>query len=294
VKKILYLLIAIGIFAAGSRSASAQPAPDDPVLGNWRGTLKSAGTPQGSESPFVLSIVRKGDGYGGSMSGLSGTSELPLARVVVTGTRVRVESVADSKIGQVSLSGELTAERNTMKGAGTLAVGAQRFDVAFDLTRRARTDVIQPTVEQRIDYFTGRWTFEYLGGEFPPLSQGGRSGTVTFTRLGASSFASGRVEGDVEGKKFQETISVGFDPATSTVVYTERRQDGVELVSLGNWQSPLAITFLTAPVQSGGRTYQLRRTMSVLSDSAFNVTEEFSVDGGPFRRLGNARYTKAQ
>jgi hypothetical protein len=34
--------------------------------------------------------------------------------------------------------------------------------------------------------------------------------------------------------------------------------------------------------------------MSVLSDSAFNVTEEFSVDGGPFRRLGNARYTKAQ
>lgn len=262
------------------------------MLGNWRGTLKSAGTAQGSESPFVLSIVKKGEGYGGSMSGLSGTSEIPLASVAVDGTRVRVESLADSKLGQVSLTGELTAERNTMKGGGTLAVGAQRFDVSFDLTRRARIDVVQPTVEQRIEYFTGRWTFEYLGGEFPPLSQGGRTGTVTFTRMGSSTFATGRLEGDVEGRKYQETISLGFDPATSTVVYTERRQDGVELVSLGNWQSPLAITLLTAPLQSGGKTYQLRRMLSVLSETAFNVTEEFSVDGGAFRRLGTARYTK--
>jgi len=282
-------LTAFGGWAAAQQP---QPQPDDPVLGNWRGTLKSVGSAQGSESPFVLSIVRKGDGYGGSMSGLSGTSELPMKSVVVTGTHVNVESVADSRLGQVSLTGELTAERNTLKGAGTLAVGAQRFDVTFDLTRRARTDVVQPTIAQRIEYFTGRWTFEYLGGEYPPLSQGERSGTVTFTRVGSSNFETGRVDGDVAGKKYQETVSVGFDPAANMVVYTERRQDGTELVSLGNWQSPLAITFLTAPLQSGGKTYQLRRMMSVLSETAFNVTEEFSIDGGPFRRLGSARYTR--
>ena len=279
-------------FAMLAGTVAAQQPAADPVLGNWRGTLKSAGSAQGSESPLVLSIVRKDDGYGGSMSGLSGTSDLPLKSVVVTGTRVKVESVADSKLGQVSLTGDLTAERNTLKGAGTLAVGAQHFDVAFDLTRRARTDVVQPTVEQRLDYFTGRWTFDYLGGEFPPLSLGGRSGTVTFTRAGSSHFATGRVDGDLVGKKYQETLSVGFDPATNMVVYTERRQDGTELVSLGNWTSPLAIQFQTSPIQANGRSYQLRRLLSVLSELAFDVTEEFSVDAGPFRRIGTAHYTK--
>ena len=38
--------------------------------------------------------------------------------------------------------------------------------------------------------------------------------------------------------------------------------------------------------------YQLRRVLSVTSDTAFDVTEEFSVDGSAFRRLGNAHYTK--
>jgi hypothetical protein len=63
-------------------------------------------------------------------------------------------------------------------------------------------------------------------------------------------------------------------------------------VSLGNWRSPIAISFLTSPMPANGKTYQLRRLLSVTSESAFEVTEEFSVDGGPFRRLGNAHYTK--
>jgi hypothetical protein len=32
--------------------------------------------------------------------------------------------------------------------------------------------------------------------------------------------------------------------------------------------------------------------MSVMSTTAFDVTEEFSIDGGPFKRLGNGHYTK--
>ena len=275
------------LLAAFAGSTAAQQ--DDPVQGNWRGTLKSS---QGTESPFVLTIVKKGDGYGGSMSGLGGTSEIPLKSVTVADGRVKVESADDSKLGRVSLTGDLVPVKNTMKGTGTLAVGAQHFDVSFDLVRRARQDVVQPRVEQRIDYFLGRGAFEYTGGEFPPLSAGGRGGAVTFSRLGASNFVAGRVDGDLLGKKYQETLSIGFDPATNMIVYVERRQDGTELTSLGNWQSPLAINFTTSPLQANGKTYQLRRTLSVLSDSAFDVTEEFSVDGGAFRRLGNAHYTK--
>ena len=40
--------------------------------------------------------------------------------------------------------------------------------------------------------------------------------------------------------------------------------------------------------------YQLRRLLSIRSATSFDVTKEFSVGGGPSRRLGNGRCTKAQ
>jgi hypothetical protein len=36
----------------------------------------------------------------------------------------------------------------------------------------------------------------------------------------------------------------------------------------------------------------LKRVIQVLNDVSFDIVEEFSIDGGPFRRLGNARYSK--
>jgi hypothetical protein len=274
------------LIAALSAPAGAQT---DPVLGNWRGTLTSAA---GTESPIIITIIKKADGYAGSTNGVSESSEIPLARITVSGTNVSFESAAESKLGNVVLSGEVVVEGTTMKGGGTLAIGQQRFPVTLSLQRRARQDVVQPQVEQRIDYFVGRWKFEYVGAEYPPLSAGARDGTVTFTRVGASNFVTGEVEGELLGKRYREILSIGFDPDTNTLVYLERRPDAIELVSLGNWRSPLAITFHTSPVQANGRTYQLRRVISIYSDSAFDVTEECSVDSGPFRRLGRARFTK--
>jgi hypothetical protein len=152
--------------------------------------------------------------------------------------------------------------------------------------------VFQPRIEQGLDYFLGRWQFDYVGGDFPPLSAGTRNGVVTFTRTVASNFAVGQVEGEVAGQKYQERWSIGVDADTDTLVSLERQAGGAELLSLGNWRSALAIVFHTSPLQASGRTYQLRRVMSILSATAFELTEEFSVDGGPFRRLGNAHYTK--
>ena len=268
----------------------APPALSDSVVGNWRGTLKSSAS--GTESAIVITIVRSGDGYTGSTNGLGATSDAPLKSVTVNGARVSVEAADDSKLGPVALTSDLTAEGNTLKGTGTLSVGSQRFDVTLTLQRRPRQDAIQPHVEQGLDYFVGRWTFEYLGAEYPPLSAGGRTGSVTFTRVGASNFVAGRVSGDLLGKPYQENLSVGFDPDTKMLAFLERRSDGVELVSIANWRSPIAISFQTSPVQAGGKMYQLRRLLSVRSATAFDVTEEFSVDGGPFRRLGTGHFTK--
>jgi hypothetical protein len=267
----------------------ARPGLQDPVVGNWRGTLTSA---SGTESPIIITIVRKGDGYAGSTNGLNASSESALKRVDVNGTRVTVEAADTSKLGAVSLTADLSAEGNTLKGAGTVSIGAQTFDVALALQRRPRAEAVQPHVEQRIDYFVGRWKYEYLGAEYPPLSAGGRSGTMTFTRTGGSNFVTGRLDGELLGKPYQEQLSIGLDADTNMLAFVEKRSDGVELVSVASWRSPIAITFQTSPVVANGKTYQLRRLMSVTSPTAFDVTEEFSVDGGPFKRLGNGHFTK--
>lgn len=268
----------------------APPAQTDPVVGNWRGMLKNA---QGVDSPIIITIAKKGDGYAGSTNGLNATSEIPLKMLTVEGSKVSLEASAESRLGDVTLTCELTAEGGTMRGAGVLAVGAQRFDVTLALQRRPRAEVIQPHVDQRADYFVGRWTFEYLGAEYPPLSAGTRTGMATFTSDGGD-FVTGRVDNDAGGRKFQETVKIGLDPETKMLVFVERRSDGFELASLGNWRSPIAITFLTTPVRADGKTYQLRRVMSMTSNTAFEVTEEISVDGGTYKRLGKARYTRTQ
>ncbi len=290
--------ILLAMLYASTMAAAQTPVPSppalaapasDPVVGNWRGMLTSAA---GVESPIIITIVKQGDGYAGSTNGLNASSEAALKRVTVNGASLSIEAADESKLGAVALAASLTADGNTLKGTGTVSIGSQKFDVTLALQRRPRAEAIQPHVEQRIEYFVGRWTYEYLGAEYPPLSPGGRSGTMTFTKLGASNFVAGRLEGELFGKPYVEQMSIELDPETNMLAFVERRPDGVELLSVASWRSPIAITFQTSPVQANGKVYQLRRLMSVRSATAFDVTEEFSVDGGPFKRLGSARFTK--
>jgi hypothetical protein len=158
--------------------------------------------------------------------------------------------------------------------------------------RQRRESPPQRQVERTIDYFVGKWRVDYLGAEVPPVSVGSHSGTVTFTKQATSSFIAGQFDGEVNGKPFREMHTIGLDPETFALVAVERRPDGTEIVSIGRWQSPLAITWQNAPIAANGKSYQVRRMTSIRSDVAFEVTEEYSVDGGPMKRLGSGRYTK--
>ena len=290
VRYALVVVLGSSIAALAGAQQPAPPVPQDPIVGNWRGTVTS---PSGGTSPIIITIAKKGDGYVGSTNGLNASSESGLKRVTSAGaSRATIEAADDSKLGALGLVCELTVEGNAMTGAGTLSVGAQRFDVTLALQRRPRAEAVQPHVEQRIDYFVGRWKFEYVGAEYPPLSAGSRSGSVTFARAGASNFVTATLDGDLAGKRYQEHVSIGLDPETNALAFVERRGDGVELVSVASWRSPIAISFQTSPVVASGKTYQLRRLVSIRSTTSFDVTEEFSVDGGPFRRLGDGHYTK--
>ncbi len=268
---------------------TAVGAQQDPVVGNWRGSVKSSG---GTESPIVMTIAKDGTRYIGTTTGLSEGGDVAMRKVDVAGGGVSVEAAADSRLGTIVLSATLNVQGNTLAGDGVLAVGSQRFPISLALQRRVRSDVVQHQVDQTAEYFVGRWKFEYTGGEFPPLSSGNQQGVITFARTGSAPFVSGTLQGESFGTRFEQRMTIGVDSEADTVLLTERRADGTELLSLGNWRSPLAVVFVTSPIQASGRTYQLKRVFSILSESAFDVAEEFSVDGGPFRRLGAGHYTK--
>jgi hypothetical protein len=288
-RRLISVLVLTGTLAASldAQRGAAPGALNDPLAGAWRGAMRSG---PDTQTALVISIVRKGDVYTG-MVNAGGTTETPIRTISFTGNRLVVETGSDSKLGDVALAIDLMVEGNKATGGGTLSIASHRLPVTIDLQRRARAEVIQPQVAQRADYFVGRWRFEYLGGEFPPLSAGTRTGTATFTATSAH-FLSGLIENDLGNKKTQDRMTIGFDPDTKMLAVVERRADQIELISVASWQSPLAITFTTSPITSGGRTYQLRRAIQVLNEVSFDIVEEFSVDGGAFRRLGNARYSK--
>ena len=270
------------LLAAGlAAPASAQP---DPWAGTWRGEMTSA---PGAGSPVSLTLIADAvGGYTGLVDGFAPGAEIRLDRVTVEGGRVTVSATTDTAFGPLSLVCTLVRDGREMSGTGRVAVGGHGFDVSLTLSRARRADVPQPQVEPRVGYFSGAWRFEYTGGEFPPLSVGTREGVVTFEPLPAGPFVRGQVEGDLSGEPYDETWTIGFDEATRAVVWIEQRPDGSTLTALGNWTSPIAVTFLTAPLEADGRVHVLRRVVRTTSDSAFSVLDEFSVDGGPFRRLG--------
>ena len=104
------LLVAVLTAQAAAPVVPARPAfPADPFVGNWRGTLTSG---SGTESPIIITIVKQGDGYAGSTSGLNAGSESAMKRVSASGTTLSIEAADDSKLGPVSLTADLTAEGN--------------------------------------------------------------------------------------------------------------------------------------------------------------------------------------
>lgn len=286
-KRLVFAAMICLLSATGNAQRGADPAASDTILGAWRGTV---GASPAARTPLVLSIVQRNGMYVGALN-IGGANETPIRSLTVTGNRVIVEASADSRMGTIVFVGDLMRDGATMTGGGTLSVGPLAAPVTIDLRRQGRADVLQPTVEQRVEYFVGRWKYEYLGGEFPPLSPGTRSGTATFTSAGPSAVA-GRLDSELDGKPFEERVSMTYDDATKMLAVVERRSDGTELLSVANWQSALAIRFTTAPVVAGGRSYRLLRTIQVVSDVSFNVVDEFSIDGGPVRRLGSASFER--
>ena len=157
--------------------------------------------------------------------------------------------------------------------------------------RPLRPSPPQPQQQQGLDYFAGSWSFAWTGRE-SALTAGPRSGNVAFTKNAAGDRLEMKADGTIEGGgTFQEAGSLTWD-ASGKMLTLRERLAGVEVQGPGNWSSPIAIHFLSAPVRVKNQSLQLRRTYSIISGVSFIVTEEMSTDGGPFVRLGTGDFKK--
>jgi len=157
--------------------------------------------------------------------------------------------------------------------------------------RKPRVSPPQPQQPQSPDYFTGAWTFTWVGRE-SPVSAGPREGTLTYVRTGANGLelrAEGKIDG---GAAFAETGTAEWNADNKTMTWVESLSTGVIMRSNGDWSSPIGIRVESEPVKKGTQTIRVRRLYSILSPQSYMVTEEISVDGGPYQRLGHGRYQK--
>jgi len=282
--------ISFGLFV--SCIATAQTAEDrNSFSGHWRGSAIMA---NGETAQITLTVSEDEGVYHGSISGFI-NRELSLEQIRVDQNRLQGRSSIDSDVGRIELqlTLSLNSEANKLSGSQHITIGELLTAFDVELTKRRRRNVPQPQIEQSLSYFIGHWEFSYTGGEYPPLSHGTRTGQVTFTQRHDTPFLDGSVSGNIFGDSYEERVVIGYDEQSEFLAFKETLSSGTELLSIADWSSPIAINFTTIPIESDGMLFQLRRVISITSVNAFLVTEEFSVDHGPFKRLGNAVYQRS-
>jgi hypothetical protein len=150
----------------------------------------------------------------------------------------------------------------------------------------------QPQQQQGLEYFGGTWAFSWVGRE-SPITIGPRSGTATFTRIGQGNFMNAQFEGKIEGAgAFKESAILAWQPEKKILVIEEKTPGNVDMLSVGDWSSPIGIRFDSQPLRVQGKLVKLRRSYAIVSGTSFTVTEEVSTDDGPFVRLGVGSFTK--
>src|SRR5436190_1558541 len=106
----------------------------------------------------------------------------------------------------------------------------------------------QPQQKQGADYFVGSWSYSWTGRE-SPITAGPRSGTVTFTKGSNPAVVTIAAEGTSEAAgAFKESGTLTWDDNKKSVAIRERLAAGVDVSGTGDWTSPIAIRYESAPI----------------------------------------------
>jgi hypothetical protein len=301
------LVVGTGILFLCFLSGAA--AQQDRLQGRWEGTVQ---TPQG-QMPGRASFKKEADTYRGTVSGLRG--DIAFKEVKLDGARVTAIADVQTPQGTVPVNYDFLLEGETLKGKAEVSVAGQAYSFIFDLKRIStevpdlqaasppasppaqgarRESVPQPLQQQKLEYFQGQWKFKWLGMESLLGSGGPREGTLTYTPIMEGKFLEGRAEGKSEGGDFREINYLSWDSEKKVLTSFEQRAGGAAMLGVGDWKSPIAIRFTIAPLKIKGQSLQLKRVVNIVAAHSYTVTEELSVDGGPFQRLGNGVFTRVE
>jgi hypothetical protein len=150
----------------------------------------------------------------------------------------------------------------------------------------------QPVQKQGVEYLVGAWNFTWTGRE-SAVTPGPRTGTVRFTRLGETPSLEMSVVGKTDaGAGYKENGTLVWQASTRTLAMHETLANGVSMLSVADWSSPIALRFESAPVRVKGEVVRLRRIYTIISATSFTVNEELSTNGGPFVRLGGGVFSR--
>lgn len=279
------------------------------LQGRWEGTVQSF---QG-ERQVQATFKKEGENYTGTITGLRG--DVPFKEVRVEGSKVTAKAQVDAPQGTIVIDYEFVVQGDNLKGKGEVDFNGQNFTFTYNLKRvsenvaqsqstsqpatgsppqqqRVRQEVPQPVQPQSLSYFIGQWTFKWIGRESPLGPGGPKEGTITYTPIIEGRFLESRTAGKSDAGKYAESALIGYHVDKKLLALSEKRMNGVEIFSMGDWTSPISIRFDVAPLKIKGQTMLLKRTISVVAAHSYTVTEDFSLDGEPFQRLGNGTFTK--
>ncbi|MEW6209461.1 MAG: hypothetical protein AB1631_13910 [Acidobacteriota bacterium] len=291
------------IFSAILLAQSIVLAQRDRLEGRWEGKVVAL---QG-ERPAAVNFKKTGETYSGTIEGVRGDQPIEFKDFKLEGDKVTGQSVIQSPQGEIAVNYNFTLEGETLKGGGELEFSGNKITFTFDLKRaaagapaagpgqgqRMRSTVPQPQQKPGLEYFVGTWNFKWTGRE-SALGPALKEGSITFTLSADGKSLQAATVGKADGASYRESATITFDEAKKMLTFREQLMSGVEFVSQGDWSSPISIRFTIPPFKVKGQSLQLRRTISVVAAHSFTVTEELSEDGGPFVRLGNAVFSKAE
>jgi len=280
VSVLVSLFFVCGFLPPGARAQQLE--------GRWQGMVRGA---QG-ERQATVTIRKEGETYLGSISGIGGTTELPFKEIRREGDRVTARLQIDAPQGSITVNFDFVLKGDMLEGKGDANVGAQVLNFTYELKRigdvLAKQDV-DPA--RKLDYFLGEWSYEMVARESPFGPAGSLTGTLTFAPVLDNRFLESRLDCKSDAGAFTKSGFVGYDPGSKSYAFFDNAPGGIATLSSGAWVGP-AIRAESAPVRAQGKTFRLRRVLSIISDSSFGMRDEFSVDGGPFQRLGNGTFSR--
>jgi hypothetical protein len=301
------LLKVLFILMAGVPFVEAQTADGaDRLAGRWEGRIASF---QG-ERPTVAIFKRSGEGYTGRTLGLRPGAEIQLNDLKLEGDRLTARAEVETPQAALTINYTFKLEGETLRGRGELDFSGQVISFNIELKRvsgdtaspliagpsgvaATRPVVEQPQQRQSPDYFTGLWSFRYVGRE-SLLGPAPREGTVTYTKRADGLTLDARVEGRSNGRSYTESQVITFLNGGRGYTFTEQLANRAEITGRADWKIPISIHYTIDPVRIGRHLVQVRRTISIIAAHSFSLVEEISEDGGPFVRLGSALYTRTE